>query len=89
MEIGEQVVIVTGASRGIGHGIASHLADLGARVVLTGRREERLAAACAELEGDHLGIVGNVADRAAMFDLVAQTVDHYGRIDGIVCNAPR
>jgi NAD(P)-dependent dehydrogenase (short-subunit alcohol dehydrogenase family) len=85
-----KVVILTGASRGIGRGLALHLARRGAHLVVTGRKPERLEALSAELDGldaEHLALVSNVADRQGALDLAAATVERFGRIDGLVANA--
>jgi len=85
-----KVVILTGASRGIGRGLALHLARRGARLVVTGRRPERLEALTSELDGlgtEHLAVVSNVADRDGCLQLAATTVAHFGRVDGLVANA--
>lgn len=85
-----KVVIVTGATRGIGKGLALHLARLGAHVVVTGRKPERLEAMGDELAAlgvEHLALVSNVADRQGCADLVAATVERFGRVDGLVANA--
>ena len=86
----DHVVIVTGGTRGIGLGVARHLGGLGARVVITGRKQERLDAASAELADlgvEHLAVQGDVADRDADVALVAATVERFGRLDGLVANA--
>ncbi len=83
-------MIVTGASRGIGKGIVLHLAREGARLVVTGRKPERLEALSKELDAlgaDHLARPTNVADRDGAFDLVAETVERFGRVDALVANA--
>jgi NAD(P)-dependent dehydrogenase (short-subunit alcohol dehydrogenase family) len=85
-----RVVIVTGASRGIGRGIALHLAREGAQLAITGRRPDRLDAISAELDAlnaEYFAVPLNVADRAGAFELVAQTIDRFGRVDGLVANA--
>ena len=85
-----RVVIVTGASRGIGRGIAHHLARQGVRLVVTGRKPERLEALAAELDelgAEHLAVAVDVADRDGAFELVARTVERFGRVDGLVANA--
>lgn len=85
-----RVVIVTGASRGIGRGIALHLARAGARLVITGRKPERLAAVGAELDAlgaEHLAATVDVADREGTSRLVAEAVERFGGIDGLVANA--
>lgn len=85
-----RVVIVTGATRGIGRGLALHLADRGAHLVVTGRRRERLDAVSAELDDracPHLALVSDVADREAAAGVASATVEGFGRIDGLVANA--
>ena len=86
----DRVVIVTGASRGIGLGIARYLGQRGTLLTITGRREERLRAVAADLEAQGvavLAIAGDVADRGHVHDMVRQTVDRFGRVDGLVNNA--
>ena len=85
-----RVVIVTGASRGIGRGIALHLARQGAHLVITGRRPDRLEAISVELDAlgaQYLAVPVNVADRDGAFELAAKTVERFGRVDGLVANA--
>jgi NAD(P)-dependent dehydrogenase (short-subunit alcohol dehydrogenase family) len=85
-----RVVIVTGGTRGVGRGIARHLAREGAQLVITGRKPERLDAMSAELDAlgaAHLAVPVDVADRAGAFELVARTIDRFGRVDGLVANA--
>jgi NAD(P)-dependent dehydrogenase (short-subunit alcohol dehydrogenase family) len=89
-DLAGRVVIVTGGSKGIGRGIAHHLAKAGVAVVVTARKQEGLDAVSAEL--DALGAAYqaapvNAADREGMFGLVASTVERFGRIDGLVANA--
>jgi 3-oxoacyl-[acyl-carrier protein] reductase len=89
-DLAGQVVVLTGATKGIGLGIAHHLAGLGALLVVTGRkpeRVERLSAALAAEGYDHLAVPGNVADRDGAFALAEAAVAHFGRIDGLVANA--
>lgn len=86
----ERVAVVTGASRGIGRGIAHHLGKQGARLVVTGRKQEALDALSAELDElgvDHLARAVNAADREGMVALVDDAAGRWGRIDGLVANA--
>ncbi len=85
-----RVVIVTGASKGIGRGIALHLARRGASLTITARKPEALDAMSAELDelgAPHLATTLNVADRDGAFALAERTVAEFGRIDGLVANA--
>lgn len=83
-----RVAIVTGASRGIGLGIAERLVAEGARVVVTGRRPEPLAEAVERLGGRSkaLGIPGNAADEAHQDEVVAAARETFGRLDHLVNN---
>ena len=89
-DLADRVVVVTGATRGIGLGLARHLGRLGARLVITGRKPERVAAASTELAAlgiDHLARAADVADRVAMLALATEAAGAWGRIDGLVANA--
>jgi NADP-dependent 3-hydroxy acid dehydrogenase YdfG len=86
----DKVVIVTGASSGIGAAVAEGLVKAGARVMLAARREDRLAALAERLRAgggvvDYLAT--DVADRQAMQRLADATVAAFGRIDVLVNNA--
>ena len=82
-----QVALITGASRGIGLGIAQRLQAEGATVVLTARKPEALAEAVAQFpEGTALGIAGKSDDpahRAEVYDTIAEK---FGRLDVLVTN---
>jgi len=85
-----KVVIVTGASAGIGQATAVALAQTGAHVVLIARRQERLAALVAELAvypGQRLALAGDVADEAFAQTAVAQTITSFGHLDVLINNA--
>jgi short-subunit dehydrogenase len=85
MRIKDSVALVTGASSGIGAAAANRLAARGARVILHGRDEARLAELADRLDADHL--VADLADGAAVDRLAAAALDVAGRIDVLVHNA--
>jgi NAD(P)-dependent dehydrogenase (short-subunit alcohol dehydrogenase family) len=84
-----RAAIVTGASRGIGLGIAAELVRHGAKVCLTARKPEALADAVAELGGPGaaIGIAGKADDPGHQADAVARTIEAFGRLDMLVNNA--
>lgn len=90
-ELDDKVVVVTGASRGLGAAMAVGLAQAGARVVLAARNVEDLssvAARCAPGGGtDPLVIPTDVGDPVAAEALVSRILDAHGRIDVFVANA--
>jgi len=83
-----KVAIVTGASRGIGLGIAERLVAEGARVTLTARKREPLDEAVASLGGPDvaMGVAGKGDDAAHQADAIARTLDTFGSVDLLVNN---
>lgn len=82
----DQVVIVTGASSGLGDRFARVLHAVGARVVVVARRADRLTALAAELPGS-LVIAADLTDADARERVVADTRSAFGRVDVLVNNA--
>ena len=82
----DQVVIVTGASSGIGAATARLLHAAGAHPVLAARRADRLQALSEELDGA-LAIPTDVTVPDEVRALVQATIDRFGRVDGLVNNA--
>lgn len=90
LDVRGRVVIVSGASSGIGRATAHAFAARGARVVLAARRADRLAAVQAELAVYGVPTLVVPADLGRESDLAAlveQTLAAFGRIDVLVCNA--
>ncbi|MFN6481520.1 MULTISPECIES: SDR family oxidoreductase [unclassified Nostoc] len=88
--IQNKVVIITGASSGLGEATAKRLAASGAKLMLSARREDRLkdlVAAIAKSGGTATYQVTDVADRAQVETLAKQTLSTYGRIDVLINNA--
>jgi NAD(P)-dependent dehydrogenase (short-subunit alcohol dehydrogenase family) len=82
--------IITGATSGIGRETAREFAKAGAKVVVAGRRLERLRNLVTEIEAtgaQALAIQTDVADRAQVEDLVEKAVEKFGRVDVLVNNA--
>ncbi len=87
-----KVAIVTGSSRGIGRASAFELAEHGARVVISSRKQDACDEVAAELngkygEGSAIAIAASISDKAALQRLVDETRARLGRIDVLVCNA--
>src|SRR3954452_11024791 len=82
----DRVVIVTGASSGLGEQMARALAGAGAVPVLAARRAERLAALREELAGAD-AVTCDVTDAADRERLVDHVMKHHGRLDGLINNA--
>lgn len=83
------VAIITGASRGIGRGIATAFSQAGATVVLTARNQARLDAVVASLPGctEAWALAGDIADESFVERLFAGVDARFGRLDLLVNNA--
>ena len=82
-----KVAIVTGASRGIGLGVAKRLVDEGAHVAITARKAESLADAAADLgEGKAIWFAGAADDSDHQDEVIEKTLAEFGRIDYLVNN---
>ena len=82
-----KVVVVTGASSGIGAALARNFSREGAKVALTARRVERLRETAAKCPGETLIVPADIAEKTDREALVAKSMDCWGRIDILVNNA--
>lgn len=90
MDFKENVVILTGASTGIGEAMAYQLAAQGARLALAARNSQKLkavAAVCRSRGGDALTVTTDVTDETECKMLIERTVAEYGRVDTLINNA--
>jgi NADP-dependent 3-hydroxy acid dehydrogenase YdfG len=88
--IADKIVVITGASSGIGESTAKLLARHGAKVLLGARRKNRIDAVVKEISaagGEAIGFAVDVTKRAEVEALIQATVDSFGRVDVIVNNA--
>ena len=86
MKVREKVVIVTGASGGIGLATARLLAERGARLALVARSRDKLEMLAGELQGS-VAIPADMTKTDEIADMVDETEKHFGRIDVLVNNA--
>jgi 3-oxoacyl-[acyl-carrier protein] reductase len=87
MSLADRVVLVTGASQGIGLAIARGLAASGARLALIARQEARVAPVAAEIGGGARAYACAVQDAAAVNDTVQRVLADFGALHGLVNNA--
>jgi NADP-dependent 3-hydroxy acid dehydrogenase YdfG len=88
--IADKVVVITGASGGIGESVAKFLAVQGAKIVLGARRKDRIDAVAKEISiggGNAVGFAVDVTKRHEVEALVKGAVDTFGRVDVIVNDA--
>ncbi len=86
MEMAGKVVLITGASSGIGLATARLFAQKGAKLALAARSAEKLAQLASELP-DAIAVPTDLRDEAAVRQMVTQTQEHYQRIDVLINNA--
>ena len=91
MDVAERVVLITGASSGVGAALATKLAEMGARVVVNYSRSAEAAEAVVTqitaAGGQALAVQADVSEEADCKRLVATTVEHFGQLDVLVNNA--
>ena len=85
-----KVALITGSSRGIGRAIAERMAEAGARVVISSRKQEacdEVVSAIRAAGGEAIAIPCNISYKEELEKLVARTTEAFGQIDILVCNA--
>lgn len=85
-----KTVVITGASSGIGEAMAFRYSEMGAHVVLAARNEEKLKQMAAQIlkdGGDALYVATDVTSEEDCQRLISRTVETYGHIDILICNA--
>lgn len=90
MKMQESVILITGASRGLGRAMALTLAQGGARLAIVARNKQPLEATAQEIEaagGEALAICADISNEQQVAVMVEQVLDHYGRVDVLVNNA--
>jgi len=89
-DLNGKVAIVTGASKGIGESIARGLAEFGAKVVVSSRKQDAVDAVAESFKKDGLeatGVACHVGDKSQLQNLVEKTVATYGGVDILINNA--
>lgn len=87
MNFANKVIIITGASSGIGADAAQHLSALGAKIVLTGRNEVNLKKVAGGCKGEVLPLVSDVNEEVDRLKIINKTLEKFGKIDVLVNNA--
>jgi NAD(P)-dependent dehydrogenase (short-subunit alcohol dehydrogenase family) len=85
-----KVALITGSTKGIGLAIAQEMAKAGAKVVISSRKQEACEAVAADIReqgGEAVSIPCNINYKEQLQALVDKTVEHFGKIDVLVCNA--
>jgi NAD(P)-dependent dehydrogenase (short-subunit alcohol dehydrogenase family) len=86
-DLKDRTAIITGASRGIGLAIAQQLADAGANVVLTSRKQESADAAAAQIGANAVGVAAHAVEDEAAQRCIDLTLKRFGSVDILVNNA--
>jgi NAD(P)-dependent dehydrogenase (short-subunit alcohol dehydrogenase family) len=87
MRLKDKVILVTGSTTGIGEGMVRIFAREGAKVMVHGRRKDAAQKLVAEIGEKASFVIGSLEDPQVPAKLIAGTIDHFGRIDGLVNNA--
>ena len=87
MSFKDKVVIITGASSGIGAAAAINFSKFGAKVAITGRNENNLKETAVKCENEVLSIVADVTNEADRMKIIEETIDKFSKIDVLINNA--
>lgn len=87
MDFENKVVLITGASSGIGEATSKYFANLGASLVLTGRKSEQLERVGNECKGNPLLLIADVTKVEDNQRVIDETIAKYGKLDVLVNNA--
>ena len=82
-----KIILITGATSGIGRATAIRFANGGARLILCGRRKEKLDILVRELGENHMSIIFDVRDKKAVFKAIESLPKEYKKIDVLINNA--
>ena len=82
-----KIILITGATSGIGRATAIRFANEGARLILCGRRKEKLDVLVRELGENHMSIIFDVRDKKAVFKAIESLPKVYKKIDVLINNA--
>ncbi len=89
-DLTDKVAVITGSSKGIGLSIAECMADAGAKVVISSRKQDVCESAAEKIcqnGGEALAIPCNISRKEELHKLVDETLAAWGRLDILVCNA--
>ncbi len=91
MNVKDKVILITGGTKGIGHGIAEILGKKGAKIAITSRSQAAADNAATELSNitgsEVIGIESDVADLLDEINAVKLTVEKFGKLDALIANA--
>ncbi|TDW51596.1 NAD(P)-dependent dehydrogenase (short-subunit alcohol dehydrogenase family) [Flavobacterium sp. 270] len=86
-KLNNKVAVVTGGTSGIGLAIAKRFAQEGAKVAVTGRNQQAIDKAVAEIGSNGLGIQGDASSLSDLTRIFQTVADHFGKVDTLVVNA--
>ena len=82
-----KIILITGATSGIGRAVARRFASMGSKLILCGRRKEKLKILAQELGGSHQLLIFDVRDKKAVFKAINSLPEDYKKIDLLINNA--